>query len=74
MQPSSLRQHSLLPCRAPLFLSSGNGAFALRIADVSGIACIAWPIVTDSIDQTLLAMCCRGVAIHRTYSFQIHEL
>ena len=44
------------------------------MADVSGIACIAWTIATDSIAQTLLAMCCRGVAIHRTYSFQIHEL
>ena len=28
---------------------------ALRIADVSGIACIAWTIATDSIAERLLA-------------------
>ena len=44
------------------------------MADVSGIACSAWTIATDSIAERLLAMCRTGVAIHRTYSFQIHQL
>ena len=47
---------------------------ALRFGDVSDIAGIVRPIATDSIAQTLLEVCCRGVAIHKTYSFQIHLL
>ena len=47
---------------------------ALRIGDVGDIAGIVRPIAADSIAQTLLAMCCRGVAIHRTYSFQMHQV